>query len=655
MADIDGTSNDDRIQGTADNDTIDAMNGQDRVSGEGGDDLIFGGGGDDVLFGDNGEGTAAGEDATPLSLNINNLVSDNSSGNNNAQPGDAAVYSNIAQLEDGTPISGRLVLVETSDPGLNVDISGGRGFEILLNSGRGATRTDGGETATFRLEFFDPATGQPVALNSTATFNDLDRNSPGDRESVTLEASSFQAFGTASDTSLEVTTAPGSVTAGGTEANNPSDQDAWFSAQFSDRTFIEFTLETRTTQSGFTMNGDLIDDAIVTPIEPGNDTISGGSGQDDIFGQGGNDVLMGDQGDDELFGGAGNDILMGGQGQDSLFGGEGNDVLDGADGPGQDNDDRLFGGAGEDTLIARDVQDSLFGGTGNDTLQILKDGNIGTITADGGRDDDDGDIDTLDLLTGIERGDWEGVRIFDTGGQVVFDSLNPIPDQAIDNIPEDGRAELLDGSNIVGRVNFTEIENVVICFTPNTMMATPKGEVAVQDLRAGDRVFTRDNGIQEIAWAGSRTLSGAELLKTPTFQPVLVRAGSLGPNVPEADLLLSPNHRILMSGSQTMLHFDDSEVLASAKHLTNMDGVDITHASGVTYIHLMFAQHEVVLSNGAWTESFQPGDYSLKGMGADQRSEIVGLFPELADLKVKDGFGAARRVLKRHEAAILKH
>ena len=630
MAEITGTSNGDTLQGTPDNDTISGLNGQDRISGEGGDDSILGGDGDDVIFGDAGEGVAAGNDASPLVLNINNLQSDTSSGDNNAAPGDVAVYANVAELEDGTPVSARVILVATSDPSLDVDLSGGRGFEILLNGGRNAANV--GETATFRIEFFDPATGEDIALNSTATFNDIDRTRLDNQESVTLDANSFDSFGTAPDTSLVVTTEPGSVRAAGTEQNSPTDQDAWFSAQFSDRTSIEFTLETRTGASGFTLDGDLIDDAVVTPIEPGNDTISGGSGQDTIFGQGGDDTLSGDDGDDRLFGGAGNDSIDGGQGQDIIEGGEGEDTLSGGTG-----DDRLFGGKGEDVLIAGPDNDQLFGGSNSDLFTI---GGAGNHTIVGGEDADGSDIDVLDLTAGLGT---------------AYADFNVIEDP---NDPEAGLVELLDANgNIFRRVTYSEIEDVVICFTPGTKIATPKGEIAVEALQPGDKVFTRDNGIQEIVWAGSRTLSGADLVQTPTLQPVLVRAGSLGPSVPEQDLLLSPNHRLLMTSHRAALHFEDNEVFAAAKHLTSADGIDAVESHGVTYIHLMFARHEVILSNGAWTESFQPGDHALKGVGDSQRREIFQLFPELEKLDTsRAGFGAARRVLKRHEAAILtKH
>jgi hypothetical protein len=67
----------------------------------------------------------------------------------------------------------------------------------------------------------------------------------------------------------------------------------------------------------------------------------------------------------------------------------------------------------------------------------------------------------------------------------------------------------------------------------------------------------------------------------------------------------------------------------------------------------MFDQHEVVLSNGSWTESFQPGESVLDGMGSDQRDEIFDLFPELREKEGLESYQAARRSLKKHEAKLL--
>ncbi|WP_353472477.1 Ig-like domain-containing protein [Salipiger sp. H15] len=194
---------------------------------------------------------------------------------------------------------------------------------------------------------------------------------------------------------------------------------------------------------------------------------------------------------------------------------------------------------------------------------------------------------------------------------------------------------------------------VMPCFTPGTLIATPQGERLVEDLQVGDRVITRDNGIQEIRWVGRKELTGFELARQPHLRPVLIQKGALGKNLPEHDLLVSPNHRVLVANDRTALYFDEREVLAAAKHLTGLAGVDEVDTMGVCYIHFMFDQHEVVLSNGAWTESFQPGDYTLKGIGDEQREEIFALFPELEHEEGLKAYGAARRSLKKHEAQLL--
>ncbi|MEL6451339.1 MAG: Hint domain-containing protein [Pseudomonadota bacterium] len=616
MATINGTSNNDTLPGTNEDDTINAFNGQDLVSGEGGDDSILGGGGNDTLFGDVGAGTAAGADATPLVIDFNNLVSPNQG---NVNPGASAVYKNVAQLDDGTQVSARIVLVSKSDSRMTVDLTGGDGFEILMN-GFGT-----GDTAEFRMEFFIPdspnaTTGTPVALNSTATINDLDRSSVGNQEAVTIDANSFTSFATSDNSVLNVITSGGTVTAEGRGNNDPDDQEAWFSASFENREFIEFTLETRSGNSGFSFSGDLIDDAVVTPIEAGDDTIEGGSGQDVIFGQGGDDSLSGDGGDDDIDGGEGNDVLDGGQGQDALIGGAGNDTLIGGTG-----DDTLSGGDGADEIVMGPDNDQATGGFGSDRFTF--DG-LGNHTIVGGEDADGTDIDIIDL-TGVDA--------------------NVLPDAPGS---ESGTIELLDGSgNVARRVTYSEIEQIIICFTPGTRIATQKGEVPVEKLRAGDKVFTRDNGAQVLRWVGRRDLGPQEM--RAEVQPVLIRQGALGKGLPERDMLVSPQHRMLVSSDLAEVMFDEREVLVAAKHLTGLDGIDQVRTGAVSYLHLMFDQHEVVLADGAWSESFQPGDHSLRGIGADQRAEVLSLFPELDTLAGLEGYGAARMSLKRHEAQII--
>lgn len=371
-----------------------------------------------------------------------------------------------------------------------------------------------------------------------------------------------------------------------------------------------------------TIDGQIDDDTIRGGS--GDDSLLGGQGDDTIDGGTGEDTLMGGDGDDTLRGNRNDDILMGGDGDDVLDGGGDDDLLEGGDG-----DDNLQGGQGDDTLRGGAGEDTMTGGAGQDMFAAVGAGDV----VDGGSGPID--TDTLDLRGSAP----EGGRL-----EVVYTS-DDREDGVVNYFNEEGED--------AGQLVFEEIENVIPCFTPGTKIATPKGERRVETLAVGDRVITRDNGIQEIRWVGARNMSGAELARAAHLKPVLIRQGSLGNALPEQDMMVSPNHRVLVANDKTALYFEEREVLVAAKHLTDLEGVDIVDVSQTTYIHIMFDQHEVILSDGTWTESFQPGDMSLAGIGKEQRQEILELFPELATKAGVESYASARRSLKKHEAKLL--
>jgi hypothetical protein len=181
-----------------------------------------------------------------------------------------------------------------------------------------------------------------------------------------------------------------------------------------------------------------------------------------------------------------------------------------------------------------------------------------------------------------------------------------------------------------GPWHLSEPFSAVTCFTPGTLIATPHGMRAVEDLRPGDPVVTRDNGVQKVVWAEARTLGLAELGRAPHLRPILIGQGSLGDDLPTDDMVVAPNQRILVESGRSMLAFDEHEALVAAKHLQNCRTIRAIDTPGVTYVHIMCARHEVVLANGCWCEVFQPADHSLNGLGNAQRNELMELYPILA-------------------------
>lgn len=184
------------------------------------------------------------------------------------------------------------------------------------------------------------------------------------------------------------------------------------------------------------------------------------------------------------------------------------------------------------------------------------------------------------------------------------------------------------------------------CFTPGTLIATDRGQRAVEDLQRGDRVVTRDNGLRRIVWVGSRNFSFHDLVEEEALRPVLIRAGAFGDGVPARDMIVSPEHRFLVDQRISPLTGGAPEALVAARHL--IDGPRIRRASmlGVSYLHILLNAHEVILANGVWTESFHPDDRVMRDMAPNQRQEVLILFPEIATMGAAKRFPAARPIRK---------
>lgn len=195
----------------------------------------------------------------------------------------------------------------------------------------------------------------------------------------------------------------------------------------------------------------------------------------------------------------------------------------------------------------------------------------------------------------------------------------------------------------------------VICFTPGTRLATAEGPRLIESLRPGDHILTRDNGPQQVIWTGRRRMSGARLFAMPHLRPIRLRAGVFGQGQPDADLIVSPQHRMLVRGAAARALFNTDEVLVAAEALVNDDSIAVDHSlREVTYVHVMLERHNVVWANGLETESFHPGAAVLDAIDLDQRAALEQALPGV----VRDPglYGTfARRNLSSPEAAILRH
>ena len=156
--------------------------------------------------------------------------------------------------------------------------------------------------------------------------------------------------------------------------------------------------------------------------------------------------------------------------------------------------------------------------------------------------------------------------------------------------------------NIRG-ISFAPTENTTPCYCPGTLILTSQGDVPVETLAIGDKVTTKSGDARAIKWIGRRSYGGRFVMGRKDILPICIKAGALDDDVPRRDLWISPHHAMYFKDN----HLD--AVLIEAKDLVN--GVSIVQAERVDsleYFHIELDSHDVIIAEGALSESFIDDD-----------------------------------------------
>jgi len=143
------------------------------------------------------------------------------------------------------------------------------------------------------------------------------------------------------------------------------------------------------------------------------------------------------------------------------------------------------------------------------------------------------------------------------------------------------------------------VRSLFPCYCPGTLIETDRGDIAVENLTIGDLLRTQSGSLRPIKWIGRRSYAGRFIKGDRDILPVCFKAGSLGQNAegentPRRDLWVSPHHAMSIDG-----------FLIEAKDL--VDDACVVQASSVErvdYIHVELESHDVILAEGAWSETY---------------------------------------------------
>ncbi|MEL6957493.1 MAG: Hint domain-containing protein [Pseudomonadota bacterium] len=196
-----------------------------------------------------------------------------------------------------------------------------------------------------------------------------------------------------------------------------------------------------------------------------------------------------------------------------------------------------------------------------------------------------------------------------------------------------------------------QAEYSYVCFAVGTRIAALHGDVPVETLKQGDLVLTLDHGPQPLRWIGMRTVPGRYGMTPVEFAPHALDN--------DRPLRLSPQHRVLTGGWKAEVMFGSREVLVPARAFVGQPGVTEAPVDEVTYVHLLFDRHEIVLAEDIPCESLLLGQMSqniLRRPADDATAETGMMMPEILQMEEYFNMKAARPVLRMQEAvAFLDH
>lgn len=161
-----------------------------------------------------------------------------------------------------------------------------------------------------------------------------------------------------------------------------------------------------------------------------------------------------------------------------------------------------------------------------------------------------------------------------------------------------------------------------VSFLRGTMITLATGaQRAIEDLRPGDRVLTRDHGGQPLRWVGKATLKAVG-----PFAPVVIAKGTLGN---AGDLIVSQHHRMFLYQRERMAGLPTSEILVQARHLVDGEHIFIREGGFADYFSLVFDRHEIIYAEGVPAESLMVNETTVSRLPPEFSQEVRARFPGL--------------------------
>ncbi len=173
-------------------------------------------------------------------------------------------------------------------------------------------------------------------------------------------------------------------------------------------------------------------------------------------------------------------------------------------------------------------------------------------------------------------------------------------------------------------------ERAVSGFARGTLLATPQGPVAIEDLLPGD-VVNSSHGPQPVLWIGAATMVPGQSAQGSLLRGLLrVTAESFGMSRPASDLVLGPGAALLHNPPQLRAANGQGHVLTPLADFADGTSVfQVMPPSPVRVYHIRLPRHAAVDAGGLEIESYHPGSGTVERMAEAVQGLFLSLFPDV--------------------------
>ncbi len=189
-----------------------------------------------------------------------------------------------------------------------------------------------------------------------------------------------------------------------------------------------------------------------------------------------------------------------------------------------------------------------------------------------------------------------------------------------------------DGAQHIAQVKVPAIplfESAFSAFARGTLIQTPDGEVAVEDLQPGDLISTKSGSPAKLMWIGTGQFVPADA----GYQTSLVRimADAFGMGRPEMFVTLGPSARVLQTPPDMRSQIGPARVLSpAADFVDGVNVIEISPPTSVQLFHLVLERHAVIWAGGLDCETFHPGGQAIRDVSYSLRDLFLSMFPHIA-------------------------